>query len=69
MMAYAGTFTFDSKTVTHHVDISSNETWTGTDQVRNIRIEGGKLHITTNPQPGPIDGKLMVAELIWEKVK
>lgn len=69
MMAYAGTFTFDGKTVTHHVDISSNETWTGTDQVRNIRIEGGKLHITTNPQPSPIDGKLIVAELIWEKVK
>ena len=69
VIAYAGTFTFDGKTVTHHVDISSNETWTGTDQVRNIRIDGDKLHITTNPQPSPIDGTLIIAELIWEKVK
>ena len=69
VIAYAGTFTFDGKTVTHHVDISWNENWTGTDQVRNIRLEGGKLYITTNPQPSGIDGKVIVAELIWEKVK
>ena len=69
VIAYAGTFTFDGKTVTHHVDISWNENWTGTDQVRNIRLEGGRLYISTNPQPSGIDGKVMVAELIWEKVK
>ena len=31
MIAYAGTFTIDGKTVTHHVDISWNENLTGTD--------------------------------------
>ena len=50
MGASAGTFTFDGKTVTHHVDISWNENWTGTDQVRSVRLEGGKLCITTNPR-------------------
>jgi hypothetical protein len=69
VIAYAGTFTLDGKTVTHHVDISWNENWTGTDQVRNIRLEGDKLYITTNPQPSGIDGKVVVAELIWEKIK
>jgi len=69
VIAYAGTFAFDGKTVTHHVDISWNENWTGTDQVRNIRFEGRKLYITTNPQPSGIDGQVVVAELIWEKVK
>ena len=32
MYAYAGTFTVDGNTVTHHVDISWNENWTGSDQ-------------------------------------
>ena len=41
VIAYAGTFKFDGKTVTHHLDISWNETWTGTAQVRNVRLEGG----------------------------
>jgi hypothetical protein len=69
MYAYAGTFTFDGKTVTHHVDISWNENWTGTSQVRNIRLEGGKLYISTNPQPNGIDDRIIVGELVWEKVR
>ena len=69
MYAYAGTFTVDGSTVTHHVDISWNENWTGTNQVRNVRLEGDRLYISTNPQSNGIDGKVMVAELVWEKVK
>jgi lipocalin-like protein len=69
MIAYAGTYTFDGKTVTHHVDISWNENWTGTNQVRNVRLEGGKLYITTNPQPSGLDGRVVVVELVWEKIK
>jgi len=69
MYAYAGTFTVDKNTVTHYVDISWNENWTGTDQVRNVRLEGDKLYISTNPQPNGIDGRVVVAELVWEKVK
>ncbi len=69
MYAYAGTFTVDGNTVTHHVDISWNESWTGTHQVRNVRLEGDKLYISTNPQENGIDGRIMVAELLWERVK
>jgi hypothetical protein len=69
MIAYAGTFTFDGETVTHHVDISWNENFTGTDQVRHVKLEGGKLSLTTNPQPRGTDGKVIVMELMWEKVK
>jgi hypothetical protein len=68
MLAYAGTFSFDGKVVTHHVDISWNNNWTGTDQIRNVRFEGNRLYITTNPQPSPIDGKLTIGTLTWEKV-
>ncbi len=69
VIAYGGTFTFDGKTVTHHVDISWNENWTGTAQVRNVRLEGGKLYISTNPMPRPEDGKPNIGVLTWEKVK
>jgi hypothetical protein len=69
LIAYGGTFKFDGKTVTHYVDISWNENWTGSAQVRNVRLEGRKLYISTNPMPRPEDGKLVMALLTWEKVK
>jgi len=69
MISYGGTFSFDGKIVTHHVDISWNENWTGTDQIRNARLEGSKLYITTNPQPSPIDGKMTIGILTWEKIE
>jgi hypothetical protein len=69
MLAYAGTFSFDGKVVTHHVDISWNNNWTGTNQLRNARLEGDRLYITTNPQPSTIDGKLTVGILTWQKVE
>jgi hypothetical protein len=37
MVAYAGTFTFDGTVATCHVDVSWNEAWTGTAQVRGGR--------------------------------
>ena len=37
MLAYAGTYTVDGEKVVHHVDISWNESWTGTDQVRSTK--------------------------------
>jgi hypothetical protein len=69
MVAYGGTFTFQGNMVTHHVDISWNENWTDTAQVRNIRIEGNRLYISTNPMPRPEDGKPIIAVLTWEKIK
>lgn len=68
LLAYAGTFTFDGKVVIHHVDVSWNNNWTGTNQVRNVRIEGRILYITTNVQPSAIDGKPSIGILTWEKV-
>jgi hypothetical protein len=62
MAAYGGRFTVAGDKVTHHVDISWNATWTGTDQVRTVRLEGGKLFITA-VEPD------FVFALLWEKVK
>jgi hypothetical protein len=68
MVAYAGTFTFDGKVATCEVDVSWNEIWTGTAQVRNVRFEGDRLIWSTNPQTG-IDGKRVVGVFVWEKLQ
>jgi hypothetical protein len=69
MTAYAGTFTFDGKTLEHHVDISWNEIWTGTTQIREVTRDGDRVSISTRPQPSPRDGRMSITTLIWEKVK
>jgi len=69
MVAYGGTYTFNGRTIEHHIDISLNETWTGTTQVRDVTRDGSKLILSTRPAPSPFDGKLVSATLTWEKVR
>jgi hypothetical protein len=69
MIAYGGTFSVAGNVVTHQVDISWNGNWTGTSQIRNIKLDGRKLYISTNPQPGISDGKPVIGILEWEKVE
>src|SRR5437773_2341378 len=38
--AYAGAYSVEADKITHHVDISWNEIWNGTNQVRFHEIEG-----------------------------
>jgi hypothetical protein len=68
MVAYAGTYTIDSSTVTHHLDISWNQIFTGADQVRNIEFDGCKFIMSTNPQPRSQDGQVAVSVLTWERL-
>jgi Lipocalin-like domain len=70
MVAYAGTYTVDREKVVHHVDVSWNEYWTGTDQVRFYKIDGDTLTITTAPGPSPLTaGVERRAILVWKKVQ
>jgi hypothetical protein len=71
MLAYAGTYTIDSeaKTVTHHVEISWDQSRTGTDQVRTYKLEGNQIALTTEPSADPATGKQTVRTLIWERLK
>lgn len=71
MLAYAGKYTIDSeaKTVTHHIDISWDQSRTGTDHVRSYKLEGNHLTLTTQPSTDPATGKKTVRTLLWEKLK
>jgi hypothetical protein len=69
MFAYGGTYTYDGKAVTHHIDISWNENFTGTHQVRDVKFDGNKVILTTRPAASGIDGKIGVSVLTWERVQ
>jgi hypothetical protein len=67
MQAYGGTYEFDGRTVKHHIDMSWNQTWTGTTQIRDLHKDGDKLIYTTRPYPFPADGKMSVVTVVWQK--
>lgn len=69
MLAYGGTYAFDGKTVTHHVDICSDEVRCGTTVIRDVAVDGDRLTYTTRPQPSPSDGKMIVITLVWQKLR
>jgi hypothetical protein len=66
MGAYAGTYTIEGDKVNHHVDVSWNEAWTGTTQVRQFKIEGNTLQIRAEDS---MDGRAGTATLVWGKVQ
>ena len=68
MVAYAGSYTIEGDKVTHHVDISWNQAWTGTAQVRQFRIVGDRLHIRSMPAKSFQDGRVISAILEWLRV-
>ena len=69
MIAYAGTYSVEGEKVTHHVDISWNQAWNGTDLIRFYKLEGNTLTIKTVPAKSAIDGRQGQVVLVWEKVK
>jgi len=71
MLAYAGAYTVDSeaKTVTHHIDVSWDQSRTGESQLRTYKLDGDRLTLTTPPSNDPATGKKTVRTLIWERLK
>jgi hypothetical protein len=68
MLAYTGTYTIDGNEVTHHIEISWNEAWTGTHQARIARFEGNRVHLQTKPSPDLANGRMSVRTMTWEKL-
>jgi hypothetical protein len=68
LCSYAGSYAITGDEVRHHIDVSWNQSWTGTTQVRRFRIDGNHLYITTLPARNPVTGKECVSVLLWEKL-
>jgi hypothetical protein len=68
LTAYAGTYTVEDKTITHHVDVAGDPSLVGTDQIRHVRLVGDTLVLRTPPMPGP-DRSEYDVEATWVRAK
>jgi hypothetical protein len=69
MFAYSGSYTVESDRVIHHVDMSWNEAWSGTEQVRYGALDDHTLTYTTAPAKNPFDGREVTHEATFEREK
>jgi hypothetical protein len=69
MFAYSGSYTVESDRVVHHVDLSWNEAWSGTDQVRFCKVDEDTLVYTSAPAKSPFDGREIVHEVSYVREK
>jgi hypothetical protein len=69
MLGYAGRYTIEGNEVTHHVDISWNESFNGGEQKRHVALQGDRLILSTPQSPDPIDRKLSVRTMTWQRVQ
>ena len=69
MFAYSGSYTVESDRVNHHVDMSWNEAWSGTEQVRYCTVDEHTLTYTSAPAKNPFDGREVVHEVTYEREK
>jgi hypothetical protein len=69
LIAYAGTYSIEGDLISHHIDASWSRLWTGTTQVRQLRIDGNSLYIKTLPATNPLTGKQNSAVLVWIMVE
>ncbi len=55
--------------MSHNIDASWNQSWTGTTQVRQFKVDGASLVITTLPAKSPFDGPDISSVLVWTKIQ
>jgi hypothetical protein len=65
--AYAGTYTLNENTVTHHLEVASIPNRVGTDLVRTFTLSGNRVTLKTLPTRNEVVQK--VFELVWERVE
>lgn len=66
-IAYAGPYTVEGDTVTHHVEVSLFPNWLGTAQLRYHKLEGDTLVLRTPPIPS--GDKVVAVQLTWHRVQ
>jgi len=69
MFAYAGTFTVDQEKVVHHIDMSWNQAWTGTHQIRFCNLRDGVLTYVGAPAKNPMTGRDCVHTVIFHRLQ
>jgi hypothetical protein len=69
MYAYSGTYTVEGdKKIVYRLDASWSQSWTGTDQVRNVEMAGNRVTISSPISKAPSDGQDVIFSTTWERV-
>jgi hypothetical protein len=69
VIAYAGAYSTEGNKVTHKIQFSSNQAWTGTKQQRFFEVMDNQPTIKTPPIISPVSGKEGVHTLLRERMK
>jgi hypothetical protein len=70
LAAYSGVYRLEGSKFVVAVDVSANEIWNGTKQVRNWQLDGNRLTITTERAPYSRDpSKMVVIRVVSERVE
>jgi hypothetical protein len=71
MLAYTGQYRFEGDQFITSVDVSWNEAWTGTEQVRFYTLDGEQLDVRTAwlPHPTHPEHPMIRGILSWERAK
>lgn len=67
--AYSGSYRVEGDTVIHNVDMSWNEAWTGTRQVRRFEVNGEELTIETTARTAGTDTRQFINTMIWQRTE
>ena len=67
--AYSGTYIVESDKVIHDVNLSWNEAWTGTRQMRLFQVSGDELVIETTPRTAGTDTRQFINTLTWQRTE
>lgn len=67
--AYCGSYSVEGDTVIHNVEMSWNEAWTNTRQVRRFAVSDDELTIETTPRTAGTDTRQFINTLIWQRTE
>ena len=68
-VAYAGRFSVTDTGVVHHVEVASDPTLVGKDQLRFVSFDGKRIVVTGPPLQTVGDPGQKVLRLVWERVE
>ena len=69
LIAYAGSYSIDGYKITHHIEASWNQAWSGTTQISQFNIDGKSLYIRTGSGKSPLTGRQSSTVFIWVRVE
>ncbi len=67
LIAFAGRYELDGDKLVYRPEITWNEAWNGTLQVRFFTIEDDLLRVDSAPIASPSSGNQIVFSLVWER--